>query len=64
MIHTKLNVRFHPHYLREWLSKRNYTPQKPARRAKQQDPVEIDRWLKDEWPRVQKKSRPKRATSS
>ena len=64
LIRTELNVRFHPHYLREWLSKRNDTPQKPARRAKQQDPVEIDRWLKDEWPRGQKKSRPKRATSS
>ena len=63
LIRTKLNVTFHPHYLREWLTKRNYTPQKPARRAKQQNPVEIDRWVKEEWPRIQKKSRPTRPTS-
>src|SRR5882757_3491656 len=56
LIHTRLAVRFHPHYLREWLRKRNHTPQKPARRARQQNPVEIDRWLKDDWPRIEKKS--------
>lgn len=64
LIRTKLNVAFHPHYLREWLSKRNYTPQKPARRAKQRSPEAIDRWLKDDWPRIQKKSRPTTPTSS
>jgi transposase len=64
LIRTRLNVAFHPHYLREWLRKRNYTPQKPARRAKQQNPVEIDRWLKAEWPRIEKKSPPTTPTSS
>src|SRR4051812_18381641 len=64
LIRTKLNVAFHPHYLREWLRKRNYTPQKPARRAKQQNPVEIDRWLKDDWPRIEKKSKRTTPTSS
>ena len=64
LIRTKLGVTFHPHYLREWLTRRDYTPQKPARRAKQQNPVEIDRWLKDEWPRVQKKSGRTTPTSS
>ena len=64
LIETRLGVTFHPHYLREWLSKRNHTPQKPARRAKQQDPVEVDRWLKEEWPRIKKKSRRTTPTSS
>jgi transposase len=64
LIRAKLNVEFHPHYLREWLRKRNYTPQKPARRAKQQNPVEIDRWLKDDWPRIEKKSKRTTPTSS
>lgn len=54
LILKKLDVAFHPHYLREWLSKRNYTPQKPARRAKQQDPVEIRRWLREDCPRIKK----------
>jgi transposase len=56
LIEAKLKVRFHPHYLREWLTKRNYTPQKPARRAKQRNPEAVDRWLTDDWPRIQKKS--------
>jgi len=64
LIRTRFQVEFHPHYLREWLRKRDHTPQKPARRARQQNPAEIDRWLQDEWPRVQKKSRPITPTSS
>ena len=64
LIYQRLNVRFHPHYLREWLTKRNHTPQRPGRRAKQQNPVEIDRWLKEEWPRIEKKAWPTTPTSS
>jgi transposase len=64
LIRQKFEVVFHPRYLREWLRKRNYTPQKPARRARQQNPVEIDRWLKDDWPRIEKKSRRTTPTSS
>ncbi len=64
LIRTRLKVGFHPHYLREWLKKRGYTPQKPARRARQQNPAEIDRWLKEEWPRVEKKSPTTTPTSS
>src|SRR5436305_14941510 len=28
LIRTNLGVEFHPHYLREWLRQRDYTPQK------------------------------------
>jgi transposase len=55
LIHKRFGVEYHPNYLREWLSKRRHTPQKPARRAKQRDPVALHRWLKDEYPAVQKK---------
>ncbi|PJE18595.1 MAG: transposase [Mycobacterium sp.] len=64
LIHKRFGVRFHPHYLREWLSKRNHTPQKPARRAKQRDPEAIDRWLKEDWPRIKKTPAGRRPTSS
>jgi transposase len=64
LIEKRLRVKFHPHYLREWLSKRDYTPQKPARRAKQRDQAAIDRWLKDDWPRIQKRPGGRRPTSS
>jgi transposase len=64
LIRDRLGVAYHPGYVREWLAKRGYSPQKPARRAKQRDPVAIDRWLADEYPAVQKKSRRSRPTSS
>lgn len=64
LIHKRLDARFHPHYLREWLSERNRTPRKPARRARQRTPEAIDPWLRDDWPRVQKKSPATAPTSS
>ncbi len=64
LILQKLKVAFHPHYLREWLTKRNYTPQKPARRAKQRNPEAVAGWLQKDWPRIKKKSSGKRPTSS
>ena len=64
LIRTKFQVEFHPHYLREWLSKRNYTPQKPARRARQRDPEAIAEWLKKDWPRIKKRSGGRTPTSS
>ena len=64
LIHRKLGVRFHPHYLREWLTRRDHSPQKPARRARQRDPEAVGRWVRDDWPRVQKKSPPATPTSS
>lgn len=63
LVRAELGVAFHPRYLREWLTKRDYTPQRPARRARQQDPAEAERWLEEEWPRVGKKSPPTRPTS-
>ena len=63
LIRDQFGVAYHPNYLREWLSKRRHTPQKPARRMKQRDPVALDRWLAEEYPAVQKKSRPTMPTS-
>jgi len=64
LIRENFGVAYHPGYLREWLSRRRHTPQKPIRRAKRRDPVALDRWLSDEYPAVQKKSRPPTPTSS
>ncbi len=64
LIHKKLGVRFHPNYLLEWLGKRNYTPQKPARRAKQRNPEAIARWVPEDWPRIQKRRARSAPTSS
>jgi transposase len=63
LIRRRFWVRFHPHYLREWLRKRGYTPQKPARPARQRNQPAIDRWTQEDWPRVQKK-RPRTTPTS
>lgn len=55
LIRRRFGVAFHPHYLREWLTKRDYTPQKPARRPRQRDQAAIDRWVKEDWPRIKKR---------
>lgn len=64
LIDKQFGVRFHPGYLREWLSKRNLTPQKPARRARQRDQGAIDRWVAEDWPRIQKRRPRTMPTSS
>lgn len=63
LIRDRLGVAFHPNYLREWLSKRGYSPQKPARRPKQRDPQVIDAWLGQAYPAIQKKSPKAKPTS-
>ena len=64
LVRQKWGVAFHPNDLREWLSKRGYSPQKPVRRAKQRNPMAIDSWLGQGDPAVQKKSPPTGRTSS
>jgi transposase len=55
LVEQRMGVKFHPSYLREWLTKRNHSPQKPKRRAKQKNDAEIARWLKDDYPEIKKK---------
>lgn len=40
-------------FLKEW----GFTPQKPARRAYQQDPEAVERWLKEEYTAIQAQAR-------
>lgn len=55
LIRETFGVEYHPNYLREWMSKRGLSPQKPAKRALEQDLQEVSRWLMDEWAAIQKK---------
>jgi len=64
LIRRRFGVEYHPGYLREWLAKRGYRPQKPARPAKERDQAAIDRWRAEGWPRLQKKRRRPAPTSS
>ena len=54
-IRDKLGVQYHPNYLREWLTTRGYSPQKPKRKAKQQNPERVEEFLETTYPALQKK---------
>ena len=64
LIRRRFGVAFHPDYLRAWLRQRGYSPQKPRRRARQKDQPAIDRWVAEDWPRIEKKSPTRRPISS
>ena len=64
LIRRKLGVAYHPNYLREWMTRRDLTPQKPAKRARERNPPAIDRWLAEAWPAIQKKRPTSGPTSS
>lgn len=55
LIHRTCGVAFHPHYLREWLSQRGYSSQRPTRRARQRNDEALLHWVANDWPRLQKK---------
>lgn len=63
LIEQRLRVRYHPRYLNEWLTRRGIRPQKPQRQSKDQDTEEVARWLREDWPRIQKKPKRSRPTS-
>jgi transposase len=63
LIRRRFGVGYHPNYLREWLSKRGCSPQKPRRRPKQRNQSAIEQWVADDWPRIQKKRRRRTPTS-
>lgn len=46
---VEVSVRTVGRYLRDW----GFTPQKPARRALERDPVAVRRWLREEYPAIQ-----------
>lgn len=64
LIRRKFGVAFHPHYLREWLARRGYSPQRPARKVRQRNDEAIAGWVANDWPRIQKKRRRPAPTSS
>jgi transposase len=57
VIRQKFNVDYHPHHVLKILRQLDLTPQKPQRRARQQNSDAVERWRNVEWPRI-KRGRP------
>lgn len=57
VIYQKTGKKIHSTNIMRWLKKWNFTNQKPKRQASQQDTKAVKRWVKEEWPKIQKHAR-------
>jgi transposase len=64
LIDRHFGVAMNHRYLNAWLTARGITPQKPQRQSRERDPAAIERWLREDWPRIQKKGETNTRTSS
>jgi transposase len=55
LIRQHFDVSINHRYVCAWLAARGITPQKPQRQARERNQAEIERWLREDWPRIQKK---------
>lgn len=58
---TRFGVRLSVWTVGRYLKRWNLTPQKPVRRAYEQDPVAVGRWLTEEYPAIRARARQERA---
>lgn len=62
LILNKFNIRLSKWTVGRYLAKWGFSPQKPARRAIEQNPKAIEKWFEIEYPSIQKISRKENAT--
>ncbi len=54
VIERTFNVEYHPHHVLKILRQLDFTPQKPLRRARQQDRDALEHWRAVQWPRIKR----------
>lgn len=54
LIARRWEIAFHPHSLNRWLTAHRISPQIPQPVARERDPVRIDHWIREEFPRIKK----------
>jgi transposase len=66
VMHLEFGVSYHPVHVGRLLKTLRWSPQKPARRARQRDEMAITRWREETWPALKRghKPRGKRSSSS
>lgn len=55
LLRNRFAVHYHPSGVWRLLRALGWTPQKPQRRAVERNEREIQRWIKQDWPRIKKK---------
>ena len=64
VIHLTFGVSYHPRHVGRLLDALRWSPQKPARRARQRNEAAIARWREETWPAIKKGQRPSSRRSS
>jgi transposase len=59
VIQKRFGVTYHVDYIGTLLHKLGWSVQKPEQRARERDEAAIQRWRKNEWPRIKKGARAK-----
>lgn len=53
IIRKRIGKKIHTTNIMRWLKRWNYTSQKPQRQAFQRDAKAVQKWLREEWPKIQ-----------
>jgi transposase len=64
LIRLECGISYHPRHVGRLLKEIGWSPQKPARRARQRDEAAIARWREDTWPALKGGRRPRGRVSS
>lgn len=62
LILNKFNIKLSKWTVGRYLARWGFSPQKPARKAIEQDPIAIKKWFEIEYPSIQKQAKKERAT--
>jgi transposase len=55
LVRKQFRVSYHPDHLGRILHDLGFSPQKPRQVAREQDPEAVERWRREDWPRIKKK---------
>jgi transposase len=55
LIDEEFGVHYHPHHIGRLMHRLQWSHQKPERRAVERDEQEVERWKRQQWPRIKKK---------
>ena len=54
VVRREFRISYHPDHLGRILHDLGFSPQKPQRRARERDEAAIERWRREDWPRIKK----------
>jgi transposase len=64
IIQVAFGISYHPRHVGRLCKAMHWSPQKPARRARQRDETAIARWREDTWPAIKRGPKPNSSASS